>query len=89
VQHKVKTKEDLVKHFQKRCIERIGYIISQKELKKDLTEGNLKLIKKVSCSRTMFQLPQRYRDNFVVVYDKLRHNFVTVYENIRKEAQSV
>lgn len=75
---KPKTHEDCVEHFQKRCMERIGYILHQRFLKEEMRLGHLKVHSKQSNSRTRFLLPRKYGRDLVVVYDKLRHAFVTI-----------
>lgn len=75
---KPKTHDDCVQHFQKRCLERIGYILNQRFLKEEMHLGHLKLHSRQSNSRTRFLLPRKYGRDLVVVYDKLRHAFVTI-----------
>lgn len=76
---KVPTKSDNeVAHFQKRCIERVGYIISQRTLKEMLANRELKFIEKQSNRITAFKLPRQTSDPFVVIYDNIRHKFVTI-----------
>ena len=75
---KPKTHDDCVQHFQKRCMERVGYLLHQRFLKEEMRLGHLKVHSKQSNSRTCFLLPRKYGRDLVVVYDKLRHAFVTV-----------
>lgn len=77
---KKKTPEDLVKHFQMRCRERLGFLLTQKYLKEELRAGRLILEEEVSNTRTVFRLPRQWDDDYLVVYDKPRHTFVTVYK---------
>ena len=74
---KAKTASKLVDHFQKRCIERIGHIVSQRTLKEGMSNGFLKLLDKQSNTRTRWKMDLQ-TGSYVVVYDKLRHAFVTV-----------
>lgn len=67
-----------VQHFQKRCIERAGYIISQRTLKEMLAKHELPFIERQSKRISVFKLPRKLSDPFVVVYDSLRHKFVTI-----------
>lgn len=83
---KKKTPEDLVKHFQMRCQERLGFILTQKYLKEELRAGRLILEENVSRTRKVYRLPRKYDSDYLVVYDKPRHTFVTVY---RKEEKNV
>ena len=73
-----KTHDDCVAHFQKRCIERLGYILHQRFLKEEMQAGRLKVHSKQSNNRTLFRLPRKYGRDLVVVYDRMRHAFVTV-----------
>ena len=76
---KVPTKaENEVAHFQKRCIERVGYIISQRTLKEMLATNELKFIERQSKRITAFKLIRQTSDPFVVIYDSVRHKFVTI-----------
>ena len=75
---KKKTAEDLVKHFQKRCIERVGYILTQKFLKEEMKNRRLPVLQKQSNSRTLFRLNRKYSEDLVLVYNNSLHTFVTV-----------
>ena len=72
-----KTHDDLVAHFQKRCMERWGFILSQRFLKEEMAAHRLRLHSKQSNTRTRFIYPVKDGRNMVVVYDKVRHAFVT------------
>lgn len=74
---KAKTAGDLVAHFQKRCIERVGHLIKQKTLKEGMSNGFLRPLEKQSNTRTNWKMDLQ-TGSYVVVYDKLRHTFVTV-----------
>ena len=74
---KAKTASDLVTHFQKRCIERIGHLVKQKTLKDGMANGFLRSLGKRSNTRTYWKMDLQ-TGSYVVVYDKLRHAFVTV-----------
>lgn len=82
---KAKTKEIVVSHFQKRCRQRLGIVLTQSFLKERLFPGQS--CEKQSNTRTKFHLDNKTKDELgissdfsdvVVVYDKLRHCFVTV-----------
>ena len=82
---KAKTKDIVVSHFQKRCRQRLGIILSQRFLKEHLFPGQG--CEKQSNTRTKCHLDSKIRyelgistgfSDVVVVYDKLRHCFVTV-----------
>lgn len=74
---KAKTAGKLIKHFQQRCAERVGHILTQRTLKDGMHNGFLKFLEKQSNSRTHWKLHLQTGD-YVVVYDTLRHAFVTV-----------
>lgn len=75
---KAKTKGDVVAHFQMRCRERLGYIVTQKELKEALAAHRLRIHSRQSNTKTRYFWKGRDGREVVVVYDKLRHAFVTV-----------
>ena len=75
---KKKTHDDLVRHFQLRCKERLGYVLTQKFLKEELANRRLPFHSKQSNTRTRYILPRKWGRDLVVVYDKIRHAFVTV-----------
>lgn len=77
---------DIVHHFNLRCLERIGVVLSQEELKRRLGKHQLELVRKESNTRTHFLvpkdlLPEGHSREMVAVYDKSRHYFVTVLFN--------
>ena len=74
---KAKTAGDLVDHFQRRCMERVGHIIKQRTLKEGMSNGFLRPLGYGTCSRTNFKMDLQ-TGSYVVVYDKIRHAFVTV-----------
>lgn len=73
-----KSHNDCVAHFQKRCMERLGYLLHQRFLKEEMRLGHLKVYYRKSNNRTLFRLPRKYGRDLVVVYDKMRHAFVTI-----------
>ena len=83
---KEKTKDIVVSHFQKRCRQRLGVVLTQRFLKERLMFPGQRC-ERQSNTRTKFHLDRKTRDELgissdfsdvVVVYDKLRHCFVTV-----------
>lgn len=87
-----KTHNDIVAHFQKRCLERIGIILNQRVLKKLCAENKLKLLYAQSNTKKHFLLrkeqyngAQMLQFDVVVIYDKLRHGFVTTYKYDRQQ----
>ncbi|MBP5784256.1 MAG: hypothetical protein J6W16_01560 [Methanobrevibacter sp.] len=74
---KAKTAEDLIVHFQKRCMERVGHIIKQRTLKEGMQNGWLKQLGYGTNSRTNWKMNLQ-TGSYVVVYDKIRHAFVTI-----------
>ena len=82
-----KSHDDIVAHFQKRCLERIGIVLNQRELKQLAAENKLECIRKQSNSKTHFRLrkeqyngKQLLQFDVELVYDKLRGAFVTVWK---------
>lgn len=82
-----KTKFNVVSHFKTRCIERIGIILGQNELKDELfVHKNGKSKYHQSNTKTHFVLSEKFLKErgistdkeVAVIYDKLRHAFVTV-----------
>ena len=73
-----KSHDDCVQHFQKRCMERLGYILTQRFLKDEMRLKHLKVHSHQSNNRTRFVLHRKYGRDLVVVYDKMRQAFVTV-----------
>ena len=83
---KEKTKDVVVSHFQKRCKQRLGVVLTQRFLKERLMFPG-QSCEKQSNTRTKYHLDKQFRNELgiperfsdvVVVYDKLRHSFVTV-----------
>ena len=74
---KAKTANKLIKHFQKRCMQHIGHIVTQRALKEGMHNGFLKFLEKESNTKTHWKMDLQ-TDSYVVVYDNLRHAFVTV-----------
>lgn len=82
-----KTSDDVVTHFQKRCIERIGIILNQRILKDLMADKKLIVVQKQSRTKTHFRLrrelyvgKQLLQFDVLLVYDKQRHAFVTVWK---------
>ena len=85
---KKKKSADVIRHFNRRCMERIGMLLSQKELKNRMLKHELSVVMRESNERTHFlvpkdMLPNWHKNEMVAVYDKRRHDFVTVlYKNL-------
>ena len=81
-----KTHSDIIEHFQKRCLQRIGIILNQRILKDLMVSNELKRLYSQSNTKTHFLLKkeqyngkQMLQFDVVLIYDKLRHAFVTTY----------
>ena len=81
-----KTAEDLIAHFQKRCMQRIGIILNQRQLKELMCTNKMHLLVNQSRTRKMYHLhredwnaKEMLHKDVVVVYDNVRHAFVTTY----------
>lgn len=84
---KKKKSADVMRHFNRRCMERIGMLLSQKELKNRMLKHELSVVMRESNERTHFLVPQDllpkwHTREMVAVYDKKRHCFVTVLFNL-------
>lgn len=68
-------------HFQNRCIERVGRLISQKELKQHCfgKHHDGVFFAKQSLTRSKWLYTHSDGRRFVVVYDKKRKRFVTIF----------
>lgn len=79
MKRKKKTSDDLIAHFQKRCIERLGYILNQRFLKEEMCkrDGLVKKLCRQSNSRSFWKI-KRAGTDYVIVYDNIRHCFVTI-----------
>ena len=73
------TKDDAeILHFQKRCVERLGYVLTQKGLKDMMKNKEMPFLGRQSNRITMWKLTRRGTYPYVLVYDSLRHHFVTI-----------
>ena len=75
---KVKSEEY---HFRRRCIERVGVVISQDDLKKSLFDeaSPNRCLERQSHTKSLWSYTHTDGREFVVVYDKPRHTFITIY----------
>ena len=86
---------DIVQHFQTRCLERLGKVLKQKDLKDCMCRHTLVYVGRQSCNKTHWEIPKELlkicgidlKDGIdvVVVYDKLRNGFVTVLTYIHND----
>ena len=81
-----KTADDLINHFQKRCLQRIGIILNQRQLKELMNTKKMQLLVNQSRTKKMYHLhredwnaKEMLHKDVVVVYDNVRHAFVTTY----------
>ena len=65
------------KHFEKRCLQRIGKLISQKEIKRKIQNNELEFIEAQSNRVSIFKYVFEGKE-YKVVYDKLRKQVVTI-----------
>lgn len=87
---KTSKSKNIKRHFQKRCVERLGFPISSKDLVKQIQSNKLDFVRKMSNTRSMFlyQCPID-NTNYNVVYDKLRHDVVTIYRSRKQKRLEV
>lgn len=67
-------------HFQNRCLQRVGVVISQRELKEKLFGKHRDGVfhAKQSLSRSKWLYKHTNGKEYIVVYDKSRKRFVTI-----------
>ena len=65
------------KHFERRCIERVGVALNQNEIIRQIQNNELTVIGKQTNGVTLFQL-ERLGKFFKVAYDKNRKQVVTI-----------
>ena len=87
---KKKKPEDLHRHFVMRCIQRIGVVINDTELKRRLQANELSPTWRESNTRMHFMvpkdlLPKDFGREIEVVYDSSKHEFVTILFKDGKE----
>lgn len=85
---KSKSHFDIVQHFQSRCLERLGKVLKQKDLKGCIDRHTLVYVGRQSCNKTHWEIPHQLLKawevkveegtDVIVVYDKMRNGFVTV-----------
>jgi len=79
-----KKKECQRKHFEKRCLERVGELLPYKEIVRSIKNSELEFLGK-QTNRLVWYL-YHYKDNlYILVYDKLRHSLVTILFNDDEE----
>ena len=87
---KKKQPEDLRKHFQMRCIQRIGAVINDEELKRRMRANLLSHAWRESNTKMHFtvpmdMLPKGFEREIEAVYDSSKHEFVTILFKDGKE----
>ena len=83
VSKKKKQPEDLRRHFQMRCIQRIGAIINDEELKRRMRANLLSHAWRESNIKMHFTVPMDRE--IEAVYDSSKHEFVTILFKDGKE----
>lgn len=71
-------------HFDRRCIERIGYIPDRRELVKSIQRNELEFVGKQSCRVTHWKWVEPvYKITCILPYDKERKQIITIlFEDI-------
>lgn len=72
-------KEAQQKHFERRSLERVGVILNQKEIVRQIQTGGLAFVERQSNRITLYRLEHSGKA-YKVVYDKLRKQVVTIME---------
>ena len=65
-------------HFWQRSIERVGYLVDEKELINLIQTQKLKFIEKQSNRVSVFRWISKEGKKFRLVYDKIRHQIITI-----------
>ena len=76
-----KTYRICAEHFKTRCCQRLGVVLDQEKLRKMMSDGSLRFVRKQSNTRThwLFRVPETGK-SAILVYDKPRGVFVTVLD---------
>lgn len=74
---KVTKKQNEIKHFQKRCLQRLGFLVNRKELIKAIKQHKLPLLYSQS-NRVNCYLYVVNECNYKIVYDKVRKTPITI-----------
>ena len=67
--HKSKSHFDIVQHFQTRCLERLGKVLRQKDLKECMDRHTLVYVGRQSCNKTHWEVPHQLLEAWVLTYD--------------------
>ena len=67
-------------HFQNRCLQRVGVLLSQNKLKEQLfkEQKNGEFVSRLSLSKSEWLYRHTDGREFFVIYDKKRKRFVTI-----------
>ncbi len=74
---KLSKKEAQSRHFERRSIERVGVILNQNEIVRQIQNNELSVIGKQTNRVTLFKL-EHLGKSFKVAYDKNRKQVVTI-----------
>lgn len=74
---KLSKKQAQSRHFERRSIERVGVILNQNEIVRQIQNNELSVIGKQTNRITLFKL-ERLGKSFKVAYDKNRKQVVTI-----------
>jgi len=78
---KADKKEAQKKHFERRSLERVGVLLDQKEIVRQIQTGGLPFIERQSNRITLYRL-EHLGKAYKVVYDKQRKQVVTIMEAV-------
>ena len=72
-----KKQRNMQKHFAIRSIERLGVLLDEKEIIKQIQQGELPFLKRQSNRVSVFRYT-RDEKNYRLVYDKIRKQLITI-----------
>ena len=78
--------KDVRTHFEKRCLQRLGYLPNHKELVRKIQSNELEFFERQSGRVTKWKWTDPVsKENFILTYDKERKQIITVmFENFHE-----
>lgn len=72
-----------LKHFKRRCQERVGEVLDYKLIAKKIQQQKLRLIRRSNSHITLWEYEHENK-KYVVVYSTSQHCVVTIWEKLSK-----
>ena len=77
---RTKKSKNIQRHFQQRCMDRLGIYLNNKQIVNLIQKNQLDFVKRTSNTRTVFKYHCNVNNkDYKIVYDKLRHDVVTIF----------